>query len=49
MKMGLPKDVVKHAMVRDGLDPNVLDMDPKSVSSLDSEARALIEMIKFGL
>jgi len=28
MKTGLPKDVVKHAMTRDGKDPDILDNDP---------------------
>jgi len=38
MKMGLPKEAAKHAMVRDGLDPSILDMDPeKSISSQESE------------
>jgi Subunit CCDC53 of WASH complex len=27
LKMGLPLEVAKHAMVRDGLDPSVLDLD----------------------
>lgn len=27
-KVGMPIDVVKHAMTRDGMDPSVMDMDP---------------------
>ena len=39
LKMGLPKDVAKHAMVRDQLDPNILDMDPeKSLKSQTESA-----------
>jgi len=34
MKMGLPKEAAKHAMVRDQLDPSILDLDPeKSLKS----------------
>lgn len=34
LKMGLPKESVKHAMSRDNLDPSVLDLDQsKSVES----------------
>ena len=40
MKMGLPKEAAKHAMVRDGLDPNILDMDPeKSLKSQTEPAK----------
>ena len=27
-KMGLPNEVVKHAMEKDGMDPSILDLDP---------------------
>jgi hypothetical protein len=34
IKMGLPKEAAKHAMVRDQLDPSILDLDPeKSLKS----------------
>ncbi|KAL7552298.1 hypothetical protein ACHAWF_015542 [Thalassiosira exigua] len=34
MKMGLPKDAAQHAMIRDQLDPKILDLDPeKSLKS----------------
>jgi hypothetical protein len=34
LKMGLPKEAAKHAMVRDQLDPSILDLDPdKSLKS----------------
>jgi hypothetical protein len=34
LKMGLPMDAVKHAIQRDGKDPNVMDLDPnKSIKS----------------
>jgi len=35
MKMGLPKEAAKHAMVRDQHDPSILDLDPES--SLESQ------------
>lgn len=39
MKMGLPKEAAKHAMVRDQLDPKILDMDPeKSLASQTGES-----------
>ena len=39
MKMGLPKDAVKHAMARDQLDPSILDLDPeKSLKSQTESA-----------
>ena len=38
MKMGLPKEAAKHAMVRDQLDPSILDLDPeKSLKSQTGE------------
>jgi len=34
LKMGLPMDVVKHAMKRDGMDPSIMDLDhDKSLES----------------
>ena len=34
LKMGLPMDVVKHAMKRDGMDPSIMDLDhDKSAAS----------------
>jgi len=34
LKMGLPKDAVKNALLRDGKDPSIMDMDPnKSLKS----------------
>jgi len=34
LKMGLPKDAVKNALVRDGKDPSIIDLDPtRSLSS----------------
>jgi len=30
LKLGLPKGAVKNAMARDGLDPNIMDMDPNA-------------------
>lgn len=39
MKMGLPKEAAQHAMVRDQLDPKILDMDPeKSLKSQTESA-----------
>ncbi|KAL3808775.1 hypothetical protein ACHAXA_005500 [Cyclostephanos tholiformis] len=29
MRMGLPKEAVRHAMTRDNLDPSILDLDPE--------------------
>ena len=37
MKMGLPKEAAKHAMVRDRLDPTILDLDPER--SLGSQTK----------
>ena len=40
LKMGLPKEVAKHSMVRDGVDPNILDMDPEKSLKRQTESSA---------
>mmetsp|Transcript_7630 Transcript_7630/g.18798 ORF Transcript_7630/g.18798 Transcript_7630/m.18798 type:complete len:1319 (+) Transcript_7630:555-4511(+) len=53
LKMGLPLDVAKHAMVRDGLDPSVLDMDPNKSVGLplkdDPKYSKYFKMLKIGI
>jgi hypothetical protein len=53
LKMGLPLDVAKHAMVRDGLDPSVLDMDrnkPFGVPMKDDPTfTKYFKMLKIGI
>ena len=53
LKMGLPLDVVKHAMVRDGLDPSVLDMDHNKPIGVplkdDPKFTKYFKMLKIGI
>jgi hypothetical protein len=53
MKVGMPKDVVKHAMQRDGLDPDLLDADPKQPAGLplkeDPKYQKYFKMLKIGI
>jgi len=53
MKVGMPKDVVKHAMQRDGLDPDILDADPNQPAGLplkeDPKYQKYFKMLKMGI
>lgn len=58
LKIGMPPDVVKHAMVRDGVDPSILDGDPNKPASNkpigvplkeDPMYQKYIKMLGFGL
>lgn len=53
MKVGMPVDVVKHSMIRDGLDPSVLDGDhnkPVGIPLKDDPAYGkYFRMLKIGL
>ncbi len=56
LKMGLPLQVAKHAMARDGLDPDILDMDhnkPMQVSGVpmkdDPKFTKYFKMLKIGI
>ena len=53
LKMGLPIDVAKHAMVRDGLDPDVLDMDHNKPFGVpmkdDPKFTKYFKMLKIGI
>ena len=53
LNMGLPIDVAKHAMVRDGLDPDVLDMDHNKPFGVpmknDPKFRKFFKMLKIGI
>ena len=46
LKMGLPIEVVKHAMTRDGLDPTIMDLDHDK--SLDSQRPSKIDKVDDG-
>jgi hypothetical protein len=43
LKMGLPMEVVKHAMTRDGFDPSIMDLDPDKALSTQ---RLLSKIVK---
>merc|ERR1712157_45248 len=44
LKMGLPVGAVKNAMVRDGVDPSIMDLDPeKSVASQLNKEEELVD------
>lgn len=51
LKVGLTKDAVKHKMVQDGLDPDILDMDPEA--STDGipppELAPYLKMLQYGV
>ena len=53
LKMGLPLEVAKHAMVRDGLDPSVLDMDHNKPFGIplkdDPKYTKYFKMLKIGI
>lgn len=53
MKVGMPKDVVKHAMQRDGLDPDLLDANPNQPAGLplkeDPKYGKYFKMLKIGI
>jgi hypothetical protein len=53
LKMGLPLEVAKHAMVRDGLDPSVLDLDPEKPVGVplkeDPKFEKYLKMLKIGI
>jgi hypothetical protein len=53
LKMGLPLDVAKHAMVRDGLDPDILDKDPNKPIGIpvkdDPKYEKYFKMLKIGI
>ena len=53
LKMGLPLEVAKHAMVRDGLDPSVLDLDPNKPVGVplkeDPKFDKYFKMLKIGI
>ncbi|KAL3921678.1 MAG: hypothetical protein SGILL_002621 [Bacillariaceae sp.] len=53
LKMGLPLEVAKHAMVRDGLDPSVLDLDPEKPIGVplkeDPKFEKYFKMVKIGI
>jgi len=39
LKVGMPKEVVKHAMTRDGLDPEIIDGDPNLPAKVKEEEK----------
>jgi Predicted coiled-coil domain-containing protein (DUF2360)./Formin Homology 2 Domain. len=53
LKIGLPIEVVKHALQRDGLDPNVLDGDTQNKGAVplkdDPKYAKYFQMLKVGL
>jgi Formin Homology 2 Domain/Subunit CCDC53 of WASH complex len=53
LKMGLPLEVAKHAMVRDGMDPSVLDLDPDKPIGIplkeDPKFEKYFKMLKIGI
>ncbi|CAJ1950570.1 unnamed protein product [Cylindrotheca closterium] len=53
MKVGMPKEMVKHAMQRDGLDPDILDADPNQPAGLplkeDPKYQKYFKMLKIGI
>jgi hypothetical protein len=53
LKMGLPLDVAKHAMIRDGLDPSILDHDPNKPTGPplkeDPKFQKYFKMMKIGI
>ncbi|KAL3919028.1 MAG: hypothetical protein SGILL_003960, partial [Bacillariaceae sp.] len=53
LKMGLPSEVAKHAMIRDGLDPSVLDLDPNKPIGVplkaDPKFEKYFKMLKIGI
>lgn len=53
LKLGMPKDVVKHAMFRDGEDPKLLDQDPNLPAGIplkdDPTYQKYFKMLKIGM
>lgn len=53
LKLGMPVEVVKHAMTRDGVDPSVLDGDPNTPVGIplkhDPEFAKYFKMLSIGL
>eukprot|EP00977_Amphora_coffeiformis_P000258 scaffold77_cov162-Amphora_coffeaeformis.AAC.7 len=53
LKMGMPKEVVKHAMTRDGQDPDLLDQDPNKPAGIplkdDPTYQKYFKMLRVGM
>jgi hypothetical protein len=53
LKIGMPLDVVKHAMIRDGVDPSVMDGDPNKPAGVplkdNPTYKKYFKMLGFGL
>ena len=53
LKLGMPKEVVKHAMVRDGEDPSIMDQDPNKPAGIplkdDPTYQKYFKMLRVGM
>jgi len=53
LKMGMPKEAVKHAMTRDGQDPDLLDQDPNKPAGIplkdDPTYQKYFKMLRVGM